>query len=112
MVVYLLAGIWKLKESLPMAVVSVQVDDISIARLSRDRQVVVDEMTSARNIMNKEFIQVRALSVASKKMVILVTDGKLVAELAKLANRPRARYRLVCWEWTMLTAGTAVRDWQ
>ena len=67
LVVYLLDGIRKLKEGVPHSVISVHVDDISIARLSKDRQEVLDDMEKARDIMNKEFIQDRALCFATQK---------------------------------------------
>ena len=65
LVVHLLAGIRKLKEVVPRSVTSVHVDDIPIARPSKDRQAVLDDMEKARDIMNKEFIQDRALWFAS-----------------------------------------------
>ena len=67
LVVCLLDGIRKFKEGVPRSVISVHVYDIYIARLSKDRQEVLDDMGKARDIMNKEFIQDRALCFARKK---------------------------------------------
>ncbi len=83
LVVYLLAGIRKLKEGVPLSVISVHVDDISIARLSKDRQAVLDDMEKARDIMNKEFIHDRALCFAAQKTITLATEDSLASEIAQ-----------------------------